>query len=136
MKQSDKILYQDKITSVFNKCEQNPNKNVKIFEVIANFAGYHVKLITTNIDMELENALKSKGFTDSDIGIVTLGNNLTDKVLYYLHGRIDRPESWVLTEDDYATFYYDDDKRHFDKFLEWLFKNSGDLLQSRRSQSN
>jgi hypothetical protein len=125
MKQSDKILYQDKITSIFKKCEQNPNKNVKIFEVIANFAKYNVKLITTNIDMELENALKSKYkyFTDSDIGIVTLGNNLTDKVLYYLHGRIDLPESWVLTEDDYATFYYDSDKRHCDKFLEWLFKN-------------
>jgi hypothetical protein len=70
--------------------------------------------------MELTDALKNRGYNHKHISIVPIDGYIHDKVLYHLHGRIDQPQSWVLTDDDYAKFYSNESQR-CNQFLNELF---------------
>jgi len=123
IKSYDKELFERNIQKIFKSVEQNPNKDISIFNIVSKFVRHRVIIITTNLDIELENILrKNLGINEEQISIVPEdGGGSLDKYIYYLHGRIDKPDSWVLTETDYAEVY-DNEPRVCSKFLEKFLK--------------
>jgi NAD-dependent SIR2 family protein deacetylase len=122
IKAKDKTLYEEEIKKIFNECHQKLNKNTEIFEIIAELSKLNVIIVTTNIDIELTDALENIGSNHKRISIVPIDGYINDKVLYHLHGRIDQPLSWVLTDDDYAKFYSNEPQR-CNQFLNELFSS-------------
>lgn len=123
IKSYDKELFERNVQKIFKSVEQNPNKDISIFNIVSKFVRHRVIIITTNLDIELENILrKNLGINEEQISIVSEdGGGSLDKYIYYLHGRIDKPDSWVLTETDYAEVY-DNEPRVCSKFLEKFLK--------------
>lgn len=118
----NKGIYIEELKKIFNECEEKEDK--KIFASIKMFSEFVDFFITTNIDRGLEKYL---GLEEKYISIVSGSNtfqNLEDingKKIYYLHGRIDKPETWVFTRGQY-------DSNHFKpgyctSFLENVFEN-------------
>jgi len=107
IKSYDKKLFESNVRKIFKNAEQNPDKGVGIFNAISKFVGHRVIIVTTNFDMELENILKRNlGIRDEQISVVPEdGGEALDKYIYYLHGRIDKPDTWIFTEKDYARVY-------------------------------
>ncbi|GEM_PF-4574935 len=119
IKSDAKEFFERSVQEIFKNVEQNPNKDISIFNVISKFIRHRIIIITTNLDMELENILRKKlGINKEQISIVPEdGGVFWDKYIFYLHGRIDKPDSWILTETDYAGVY-DNEPRVCSKFLE------------------
>ncbi len=118
----NKGIYIEELKKIFNECEEKEDK--KIFASIKMFSEFVDFFITTNIDRGLEKYL---GLEEKYISIVSGSDtfrNLEDingKKIYYLHGRIDKPETWVFTREQY-------DSNHFKpgyctSFLEYVFEN-------------
>ncbi len=120
-------LYIDTIKKIFEKVEYIlKNKKDKentlgeaIFEVIKKFLDQEILIITTNIDKSLQEFLS---LSDDQISIIPIEHYSRNSKIIYLHGRIDKPESWVFAEEDYAKFYYNN-PRKVGEYWEKIFKN-------------
>jgi len=113
IKSKDESLYKKEIQRIFN-ANPHSEKDKSILYTIKKFMEKGVIVITTNIDMELQRTLN---LDDEKISIVPTREIRPTPKLIYLHGRIDKPESWVLTESDYAKAY-DNSPRYCGKFLD------------------
>ncbi|OAQ20638.1 SIR2 family protein [Thermosulfurimonas dismutans] len=96
-----KYLYIDTMKKVFEEVEYMLDKEV--FKIIGKFLNQEILIITTNIDKGLQNTLN---LSDDHISIIPIENCSINSKIIYLHGRIDKPESWVFAEEDYAKFYH------------------------------
>ncbi|MBO8140386.1 MAG: SIR2 family protein [Thermosipho sp. (in: Bacteria)] len=114
LKNIDENLYEKEIQKNFASAERNSEKNIGIFPIVREFIKNGIIVITTNIDMELQRFLN---INDQYISIIPINEIRQLHKIIYLHGRIDYPNSWVMTETEYASVY-DNEPRHCGRFLE------------------
>lgn len=106
--------FRDAVTEIFDNDAAVEKKD--IYQALAMLAKNNC-FIQTNIDKGLQNHLSIK---DGDIGINPF-LDLPPKRLNYIHGIIDRPDTWVLTTSRYNQIYHKDDG--LEKFLINIFKD-------------
>lgn len=107
----DQTLFEIILKEIFE--EDNRNEDNRIYKSLRNFARIeNTVFIQTNIDKGLQTNL---GITDSDIQI-NPHLSFPPKLLNYLHGRIDKTNSWVFTTKQCDRNYLDD-KNSIMKFL-------------------
>jgi len=101
LKYIDKDLYIEGIQQLFKNVKKKQDN--EIYFKLRNFLTFQgIPVITTNIDRGLETALK---IHEGEISIVSLGEYNLNSKIFYLHGRIDKFESWILSEGEYAKRY-------------------------------
>jgi len=100
LKYLNEDLYIEGIKQAFKDREKKQNS--KIYLKLGKFVTRGIPIATTNIDKGLEIALK---IPKSKISIVSLGNYNLDSMIFYLHGRLDKPKSWILSEGEYGEKY-------------------------------
>ena len=100
LKYIDNHLYIKGVQQLF-KDKEKQQKN-EIYLKIGKFLSKGIPVITTNIDKGLEIALS---ISEDEISIVSLGRYNLNSKIFYLHGRIDEPKSWILSEQEYGERY-------------------------------
>ena len=91
--------------------QTNEEKRIKYPSIFANLAALNAIFITTNIDVNLSSLLDSRNVhMDSKKFHPSL---LKPKTCFHLHGRIDVPESLVMTIDEYLRRYREEEIKAF-----------------------
>ncbi len=125
IKSDNEDFYKNEIKKIFKNTEKNCEKDIDIITTIAKFVKKQIVVITTNLDRELENFLN---LNDEQISIVPLNKILNSShKLVYLHGRIDEYDSWIMSEEDYASAY-DNEPKLCNKFLDNFLSNINVLV--------
>jgi hypothetical protein len=125
LKQIDKDKFVEIVSEIFKEDQDNienlAKKNSAATDDIITIIRPLVKLewykfVQTNIDMSFEENC------EIDHQNVRINANLDDSVkLNYLHGKLDEPDSWILTQGDYLSTYLNS-KSGPKAFLVQLFK--------------
>ncbi len=113
-----KDLFKNILQKIFEKCKKESTP--EIYQEFSNLAlanNTQNFIIQTNIDKGLEETL---GIQDTQIAINP--NFGIKKKLTYIHGRVDKPESWVFTQKNYNDAYLEKNSNLMD-FLENIFIN-------------
>lgn len=99
----DKPLFIKGINSIFYDDEQKSNN--KIYSYLNRLNNGNNFFVTTNIDRGFQQFI---GVSDE---LVAINPNLENpvKLLNYIHGRIDRQDSWIFTREQYNKGYSIDD---------------------------
>jgi len=113
----DKKLFEHSIEKMFKEDEKK--EETKVYEELAKIVRLGKNyFVLTNIDTSFQ---RYYGIQDSDVSINPYFSGGL-KELNYLHGRLDKKETWVFTTKQYNLNYLDENSRTF-KFLVGLFKN-------------
>lgn len=93
-------LFEEAIKNIF-KDDKYCIKN-QIYEYVNKLNNGKNLFVTTNVDDGFQSYL---GLHDSEVNIYPKINSKERKQLTYLHGRIDKPHSWVFTTNQYISAY-------------------------------
>ena len=96
----DKSLFYSGIKSIFYRDERNSSS--KVYHELKKLNNGKNFFITTNIDTGFEKYL---GITEEQIAIFPSLNYMQIPLLTYLHGRIDKEDSWIFTREQYNRGY-------------------------------
>ncbi len=113
---TDKNLFTSGIKKIFKEDEEKSSN--EIFEILNKIRQGNTFYVTTNIDKGLQNYLGLKE------NMVSIFPNLSNppSIINYLHGKIDKEDTWVFTTDQYNKGY-SSDKSPCKEFLTKLFED-------------
>lgn len=118
---TDRNLFRYGIKEIF---EANENESSdKIFQSLSKLRHKRNFFITTNIDRGLQRYL---GLIDEFVDIYPILNN-PSKMINYLHGRIDKENTWIFTREQYNSGYLHNTSPCMD-FLIRIFENHNVLF--------
>ncbi|MBI4848181.1 MAG: SIR2 family protein [Nitrospirae bacterium] len=112
----DKPLFIKGIKSIF--CDDEQKSNNEIYAYLNRLNNWNNFFVTTNIDRSYQQFI---GVPDE---LVTINPNLgnSPKLLNYIHGRVDKEDTWIFTRAQYNKGYIIDDASCM-KFLINIFDN-------------
>lgn len=119
LKDQHAVDVHQRVADLIGSGSSRPNRLHEAIAALA-AAGPQVRIVTTNYDLHLSDALTARGasFTQNTAPALPLGDDFTGVV--YLHGRLERPtRQLVVTDEDFGQAYLRD--AWATRFLERMF---------------